>query len=262
MRKTLLKILPWFALVALSIFVVLIITFSTQRANSLSESEITHQAALSALEQIQAVPSKSINDPQLLEQMDAVMQKPYIATLWLFAADGKIIYSLGSTAMQGTIEQHSSIQVERALQALPDGTLNPQQRLALLAADAIQSEGEHNDIYNHLVAPVYDTNDNWIGYIGIAYDVNPGISALPDVGYMLAIIAIIISLGIYWISLPVWVFLDARQRSERAWIWTAFVLVGNLVALFAYLLVRNDKRGQIQQVSTGDLQHNEVDKVR
>jgi hypothetical protein len=41
---------------------------------------------------------------------------------------------------------------------------------------------------------------------------------------------------IYWLALPLWVFLDARDRRERALAWGIFVLIGNLVALLAYLL--------------------------
>jgi hypothetical protein len=247
MRKTLSKLLPWVAMAALLIFVLLIVTFSSLRAGSLSESDVTRQAAQSAVGQIQAAQPENIQDPRLLEQMDAVIQEPYIATLWLFAPDGKILYSLGSTAMHGSVEQHTSLQVQRALQALPADMLSPQQQLALLAADVIQSEGEHNDVYDHILEPVHDASGNWIGYVGIAYDVNPGISAAPTIGYMLSILGLVISLGIYWLSLPVWVFLDARQRSERAWIWAAFVLVGNLVALLAYLLVRTERIDAVEK---------------
>jgi hypothetical protein len=36
----------------------------------------------------------------------------------------------------------------------------------------------------------------------------------------------------------VWVWLDARARGERAWVWAVFVLLGNLVALITYILAR------------------------
>jgi len=43
-------------------------------------------------------------------------------------------------------------------------------------------------------------------------------------------------LAIYWISVPAWTFLDARDRGETAWIWGAFTVIGNVIALVAYLL--------------------------
>jgi len=55
---------------------------------------------------------------------------------------------------------------------------------------------------------------------------------------VVSLIILYLSLTAYWLSLPVWVFLDAQTRRERAWIWAMFVLLGNLVALIAYLLTR------------------------
>jgi len=48
----------------------------------------------------------------------------------------------------------------------------------------------------------------------------------------------------YWLALPLWTWLDARQRGDRAWTWSIFVLLGNVMALLAYLLVRDPGRPQ------------------
>ena len=45
----------------------------------------------------------------------------------------------------------------------------------------------------------------------------------------------------YWLSLPLWVLLDARERWDYAMVWAIFVLIGNLVALIAYLLARSPR---------------------
>jgi hypothetical protein len=37
------------------------------------------------------------------------------------------------------------------------------------------------------------------------------------------------------------VWLDARARGERAWVWAVFVLLGNLVALITYILARRPR---------------------
>ena len=58
-------------------------------------------------------------------------------------------------------------------------------------------------------------------------------------GYATALFLVPIGLMVYWLVLPWWVFLDAKARGERAWVWAMFVLLGNLVALFAYLLARH-----------------------
>ena len=43
---------------------------------------------------------------------------------------------------------------------------------------------------------------------------------------------------LYWLSLPLWVFLDARKYGKHAWLWAIYVSFGNLVALVAYILTR------------------------
>jgi hypothetical protein len=50
-----------------------------------------------------------------------------------------------------------------------------------------------------------------------------------------------LGLASYWLSLPAWVWLDARARGERAWVWAVFVLLGNLVGLITYILARRPR---------------------
>jgi hypothetical protein len=52
------------------------------------------------------------------------------------------------------------------------------------------------------------------------------------------LLAGLLALAVYWLCLPLWVWLDARERGERAWAWAVFVLLGNPVALPAYILAR------------------------
>ena len=55
-------------------------------------------------------------------------------------------------------------------------------------------------------------------------------------GSIAAMLGFYLAAAIYWLALPLWVFLDARDRRDRALAWGIFVLIGNLVALLAYLL--------------------------
>ena len=48
------------------------------------------------------------------------------------------------------------------------------------------------------------------------------------------------SLIAFWITIPSWMLLDARRRGERAAAWGLFGLLGNVMALVVYLLVRRD----------------------
>ena len=45
---------------------------------------------------------------------------------------------------------------------------------------------------------------------------------------------------LFWLSIPAWMTLDARKRRERAAAWGFFGLLGNVVALVVYLLVREN----------------------
>jgi energy-coupling factor transporter transmembrane protein EcfT len=94
-----------------------------------------------------------------------------------------------------------------------------------------------------MVRPLGDGDDVELGFVGVSYDANPTLEGFPGFGYAVAVLAIPIGLMVYWLALVGWVFLDAKVRGERAWVWAMFVLLGNLVALFAYLLARQPRPG-------------------
>ena len=50
----------------------------------------------------------------------------------------------------------------------------------------------------------------------------------------------VVGFALYWFALPLWVVIDARRRQEKAVVWGLFTLLGNVVALVLYLLVRRD----------------------
>ena len=56
----------------------------------------------------------------------------------------------------------------------------------------------------------------------------------------LTTLAILGGLIAFWIAIPAWMLLDARRRGERAAAWGLFGLLGNVMALVVYLLVRRD----------------------
>ena len=204
----------------------------------LQESNETRQAAVAVIERFQEIRAISIQDPGLYELAVSAVQLPYIATLWLISPEGEIVHSVGSTAMQGTIEERVSKELNALLNVLPVGELSGEQVFMLSAASAIRSEGEHNDVYRHMVQPIHTGNGSLIGLIAVAYDVSPGIRMIPGIWQQVSLVALLLCVGVYWISLAFWTFLDARRRGERAWIWAVFVMMGNLMALLAYFLVR------------------------
>ena len=50
----------------------------------------------------------------------------------------------------------------------------------------------------------------------------------------------LVGLILFWLSIPAWMLLDAQKRRERAAAWGLFGLLGNMIALVVYLLVREN----------------------
>ncbi len=50
------------------------------------------------------------------------------------------------------------------------------------------------------------------------------------------------SLILFWLSIPAWMVLDTQKNRERAAAWGLFGLLGNMIALVVYLLVRENEQ--------------------
>ena len=239
MLRGLKRALPIVAIVGAITVVVTIPVAWHQRQAALTDTGETRSVVESWLAELLAMHPASIDDIEFRRALEQATAAPYAAAVWLFAPDGRIIYSAGSTAPStasyGTVEGAATNDTRRALDALHTGALSHRQRMWLLAVSAMRREGEHNDLYRHLLRPVETLDGSTVALIGVAYDVSEWV---PAIGWKLALLLGVVGLGVYWLSLPLWVLLDARSRNERAWAWTAFVFMGNLMALIAYLLSR------------------------
>ncbi len=110
--------------------------------------------------------------------------------------------------------------------------------LELRLAAALRREGEHNDIYRHMVRSIPGPDGETAAYIGVAYEAVDTTPGTADIIFLL--------LGgagflVYWLGLPLWVTLDSRAGGggRAAVLWGMFVLVANAAGLLAYLLVRH-----------------------
>jgi len=223
------------ALVAL-VMSILVGPWFGRRALLADTGETRRVVETTTLAELQALRPSSVEDESFRDAVAEARDATYIALVWLFAPDGRVVE--GSRAFAGRMVQESATdEMRRVLGILPQEKLTAEERLSLLAASVMQAEGEHNDVWRHLLREIRGPDDELVGWIGITYDVNPSIGA-PGVAYISFILILLLALGVYWLSLPVWVWLDARARGERAWVWAVFVLLGNLVALIAYILAR------------------------
>jgi DNA-binding transcriptional regulator of glucitol operon len=231
------KGLPFIAVIGATVALVSLIALSLLWQTSLNDTGETRRSVEASLKPALASQPSSIDDATFQEAVSRLEDVPYVATIWLFTPDGRILQG-NSAFSQGTVEASATDETHRVLDALPDSALSAEQRTALLAASVMQAEGEHNDVYRHMLRDVRGPGGDVIAFVGATYDVSPAISARPGVVWVLLLAGTLLGMGAYWLSLPVWVWLDARMRGERAWVWATFVLLGNLVALITYILAR------------------------
>ena len=230
------------AISVLAALIGFIVVSQTHRRVSFDSGE-TRRTVDAAVAELQAMRPSSLDDPPFQQALEKLRRARYVAAVWLIHPDGQIAFSNTRFADRGRVEEWATEETHRVLSEMPEGFLTPLQRTALLAASAIQSEGEHNDVFRQMVRPLRASDDTELGIVALSYDVNPGLGGFPGIGYAVAVLVIPVGLMVYWLALVGWVFLDAKVRGERAWVWAMFVLLGNLVALFAYLLARQPHPG-------------------
>ena len=238
MANKLKKSLPFIATIGALVTLVCAVVSTNQRQSMLIDTGETRRVVeTTTLAQLQALHPDSTDAPALREAVTQAKDAPYVAYAWLFAPDGQILEGNLAVSPGSTVEGSATGEMHRVLNTLPDGTLSADQRLALLAASAMQAEGEHNDVYRHLLREIHGPDGDVVALVGVTYDVSPAVD-VPGQRWMLALVGGLLALVVYWFSLPAWVWLDARARGERACVWAVFVLVGNLVALITYILAR------------------------
>ncbi len=238
MSDRLRRALPWVALACGLLAILGVALLSLWRVELVTDSGETLASIEESLEPLTTLRPTSIDDMLFLKRIEDVTDAAHLATFWLLTPDGEVVQSTGATVQsfsKGTAQGLSSTEIHLVLSALPDDALSREQETMLHVASAIQREGEHNDIYRHLVRRIRAPDGSVVALIGIAYEISPDEVGL---GWKVLVLASLVGLVGYWLALPLWTWLDARQRGEHAWPWAIFVLLGNLMALLAYLLAR------------------------
>ena len=230
------RILPWISLISFLFLVICSILVYQMRSAMLTTDGKAKERVLNEIDAVLNYYPSAINDKAFMQDVKTLVDQPYIASVWLFDNNGEALINVGSTALTGSFYELASEDIKDMINSLPNDSLTDEQVKMVLVVSAIRREGEHNDIYDHLVQTISDQNGSSIGFLGIAYEVNSEIST--PVLWKISLLLGAFLLILYWISLPLWVYLDAKDRNEPALIWAMFVVLGNLVALMAYLMVR------------------------
>jgi hypothetical protein len=238
MRERIQRSLPAIAAVALAVAIASLFVVDRKLRKSQVESGETRRVVDAAVAELQSVCPGSLDEPGFRQALDKFSRSRYVYGVWLIRLDGHIAFSTAGFATSGSVQDLALDETRRVLSEMPEEFLSTQQQIALLAASTIQREGEHNDIFHQMIRPLRSGNDVELGFIGVSYNASRALDVFPGYGYAITLFLLPIGLMVYWLTLPWWVFLDAKARGERAWVWAMFVLLGNLVALFAYLLAR------------------------
>ncbi|MCX6120207.1 MAG: hypothetical protein NTX44_01120 [Ignavibacteriales bacterium] len=240
MKNNIIKSLPWIALIsglsAILIFVLSIFFYNHKNTEN-TENRLKSQNLLNGFQNLNA---SDISGDLFKSRLNDLLKNPEISTVWFISNNGTFIYANGflaaSTPLNRNVSELATSETKEIVHSISDN-LSEEQKLLLLSASAIQREGEHNDIVNHLLVPIKNNNSGLAGFIGLSYNIENKDNVW---GKSILIIGILFffSFIIYWISLPVWVYFDSRQKEEKYVLWTLFVLIGNLPAYIAYLLIR------------------------
>ena len=206
---------------------------------------------------------------------EAVAQEEAIGEVWVTNAQGLIVYYGRHTPPIRNVADFPLGTLTELLETMPEGLLQPIQRTAILLPTVIgghwhdfsfpSSPSDADIIPKHLIIstePYLHTDGNRPvemtrvkdGLIAVAASMtatetlyyesedNP-IERLERIRLVRNITVAVVMLGsliLFWLSLPAWMVLDAQKRRERAAVWGLFGLLGNMIALVVYLLVRQN----------------------
>jgi hypothetical protein len=238
MKGKLIRILPWIALLSGVLVIILLALAIIFKPVRNFENVLNKKIALDKIKQIRIDSKEAFDNKTFFDYFEKALECPTISTKWFISGDGKIIYAKGvmsaSTRLNASIYDLADNQNRGLIDAV-ESEIDTLQRKILYVAAAIRREGEHNDIYGHLVMPLKTSTNELAGFIGVSYDLDD--SKLPVQSYVIGI-ALVVCFLIYWLALPLWVYYDCRRNNEKYVLWTIFVFIGNLPAYIAYLINR------------------------
>ena len=205
---------------------------------------------------------------------EAVAQEEAIGEVWVTNAQGLIVYYGRHIPPIRNVADFPLKTLIELLETVPEGLLQPIQQTAILLPAVIGGyRGGYMDISSqdrdlipkHLIistepylhrAPRRPVEMTRVkdGLIAVAASMaasetlyyesgDSPIERLERIRLVRNITVAVVMLGsliLFWLSIPAWMVLDAQKRRERAAVWGLFGLLGNMIALVVYLLVRQN----------------------
>ncbi|MFC1595521.1 hypothetical protein ACFL3X_01250 [Gemmatimonadota bacterium] len=227
------KHLPIIAIVAAVVALITVTVLVLQRRSALEDTGETRSAAEDAVRHLQEINPAVLDETGFRNAVSETAQSPYIASIRLFNPDGSPATDERRRAVTRVVAP-----IRRIIDLLPSDLMTEEQEGWLLAAYDLTAEGDHADVFNYLLRPIHGPDGSLLGMVGVTFDRSPWVSEA-GIGWILGVLLTLVGLGVYWMALPLWVFLDARERGEHAWAWAIYVFIGNFVALIAYILAHS-----------------------
>ena len=216
---------------------------SFQEARQAKASE-----ARAALERIVGLIDTLDGNTQTQEALsEAVAQEESIGELWVTNDQGRIVYygrhkpPIRNVAGVAGFSLNSLTEI---LDMVPEDLLSPIQRTAILLPAVMRTRHGGNILVEMTrvkdgliaitVAPVRLPPETLSRQL---WEKKERLRLWLNTITLVALVGLIL----FWLSIPAWMALDAQQRRERAAVWGLFGLLGNMIALVVYLLVREDE---------------------
>ena len=202
----------------------------------------------------------------------AVAQEEAIGEVWVTNAHGLIVYYGRHIPPVRNVADFPLGSLTKILNMVPEDVISPIQRTAILLPTII---GGHWSIVSHSFSSltvgidmtpkhlIISTEEPITRYVGELVEMNrvkggliaatvsrsqynPPPQERSEGSARLSLwrntteIAAPVSFFLFWLFIPAWIALDAQKRREKAAVWGIFGLLGNMIALVVYLLVREN----------------------
>ena len=203
---------------------------------------------------------------------EAVAQEEAIGEVWVTNAQGLIVYYGRHNPPVRNVADFPLGFLTEILNMVPEDVISPIQRTAILLPTIIGghwyrissfssltvgidmipkhliiSTEEPISIHGRKLVEMARVKDGLIA-IAVASTLPPALSLGPlwekkeKLRLWMNIITLVALVGLilFWLFIPAWIALDAQKRREKAAVWGIFGLLGNMIALIVYLLVREN----------------------
>jgi hypothetical protein len=230
------------AIAGLAAFLCMVVGFSVgiyfHDPNSLNEERIRRQSVERSMNALLPAEADSADSPDLLQAVERLKTEDYVIWVWVVDPKGDISFSYNGPADVGGNVYDLSQYEEDLIFAVDPRQMDPIIEMELRLAMALRREGEHNDIYSHLVRYIPGPDGQPAAFVGVTYE---AVDSSPGILDIVFGILGAVGLSLYWLGLPLWVALDARAGGcgRTSVLWGLFVLVANAAGLLAYLLIRH-----------------------